>query len=233
MSLLANNKNTKNSDCYKDKKQYTEVKDINEDDDDDEFNSNNNNNNNFLPQNNLSNTSIESKTCYLNATHSNNSLIANLISKISIKSSTTNAATDDVVIKLPNCFKLKHLNNTNYNCTKCAKLYIHTNFMDTFELAYLLDFYINDNNCINNKKYDFICFLFGTKKHKENCNSIKSIVIPNKYINEYDFNLIEIINELKIYVRSMYKTYQSFEFIGWMYAGAKSGLKFDSSFNLY
>ena len=104
--------------------------------------------------------------------------------------------------------------NDNFN------LYIHSNFMDAIELAYLLDFYVNENN---NGLNNFCCFFFGTKKSKENSKSIKSVVIPNEYIHEFKFNLIQIVNNLTAYIRSMYKCYSTFEFIGWMCTSAKLG----------
>ena len=98
-------------------------------------------------------------------------------------------------------------------------LYLHPNFMDTIELAYLLDYYVNENNL--NK---FCCFLYGTKKLKENSKTIKSVVIPNKYINEFNLNFVDILDKLTNYIRSMYKCYNKFEIIGLMMTSMKSGL---------
>jgi hypothetical protein len=103
----------------------------------------------------------------------------------------------------------KSINNHNHYDESI--LYLHPNFMDCIELSYLLDYYVNENSL--NK---FCCFLFGTKKLKENSKTIKSIVIPNKYINEFNFSLVNILDRLTDYIRSMYKCYNKFEFIGLM-----------------
>jgi hypothetical protein len=151
--------------------------------------------------------------------------VSNLINKISCKKTkkkqqqTLKSSVVPVVPVLP------VLNNCNNN-NKEQKIFIHTNFMDTIELAYLLDFYVNENNKnINN----FCCFLFGTRKIKENSKSVKSIVIPNDYIRKFKFNLVEIVKSLTCYITSMYKCYGTYELIGWMCASSKSGFLFYTS----
>lgn len=135
--------------------------------------------------------------------------ISNLISKILIDKRAKVPEKTNVISEKTKC-------NTNEPI-----LYVHNNFMDTLELAYLLDYYVNENK---NGEDSFCCFLFGSNKIKENTKTVKSIVIPNEYIHQFDFNLIQVIDKLTIYIKSMYKCYSTYKLIGWMLASLKSGL---------